>query len=74
MPKFRGCHTNYFQILEWVNFSGVTLHLIDKGIDTGNIIDVTKFNINKNDTAYDKLFKLIKKSSFLFKKNIRIKY
>ena len=72
LPKFRGCHTNYFQILKGEKESGVTLHLIDEGIDTGGIIATAKFNINKNDTAYINYLKLLKKSSFLFKKNIRI--
>ena len=72
LPKFRGCHTNYFQILNGERISGVTFHIIDKGIDTGSIIDVVKFKINKNDTAFENYSKLLKKSSFLFKKNIRI--
>ena len=70
LPKFRGCHTNYFQILKGERVSGVTLHVIDNGIDTGSIIDTAKFKINKNDTAFDNYLKLLKKSSYLFKKNI----
>ena len=71
MPKYRGCHTNYFQILKGERVSGVTLHIIDKGIDTGSIIDVAKFKINKNDTAFENYLKLLNKSSYLFKKNIK---
>tara|TARA_Y100000996_G_scaffold372067_1_gene320790 strand:+ start:582 stop:1340 length:759 start_codon:yes stop_codon:yes gene_type:complete len=71
LPKYRGCHTNYFQILNGERVSGVTLHIIDKGIDTGSIIDVAKFMINKNDTAFDNYLKLLNKSSYLFKKNIK---
>ena len=71
LPKYRGCHTNYFQILKGERVSGVTLHIIDKGIDTGSIIDVAKFMINKNDTAFDNYLKLLNKSSYLFKKNIK---
>ena len=71
LPKYRGCHTNYFQILKGERVSGVTLHIIDKGIDTGSIIDVAKFKINKNDTAFENYLKLLNKSSYLFKKNIK---
>ena len=71
LPKYRGCHTNYFQILKGERVSGVTLHIIDKGIDTGSIIDVAKFMINKNDTAFENYLKLLNKSSYLFKKNIK---
>ena len=40
LPKYRGCHTNYYQILNGEKNSGVTLHKIDRGIDTGMIIDI----------------------------------
>ena len=43
LPKFRGCHTNFYQIYFGEKKSGVTLHKIDNGIDTGAII--SKFNI-----------------------------
>lgn len=70
LPKYRGCHTNFYQILNGENKSGVTLHEIDKGIDTGNKIDFISFKIHINSTAYDNYIVLLKKSVFLFKKNI----
>ena len=71
LPKYRGCHTNYFQIRNGEKTSGVTLHKIDRGIDTGDIIDSLKFKISKNSTAYENYNKLLNKSVLLFKKNIR---
>lgn len=69
LPKYRGVYTSIFPILNNEKSSGVTLHKIDEGIDTGEIVDQIKFNI-ENDTAYD----LYKKYNFygfqLFKKNI----
>ena len=38
LPKYRGCHTNFFQIYNGEKYSGVTLHKIDEGIDTGDVI------------------------------------
>ena len=70
LPKYRGCHTNYLQLLNGEKFSGVTLHEIDKGIDTGNIIDQTKFRIKINDTALNNYERLMKYSVKLFKKNL----
>lgn len=70
LPKYRGCHTNYYQIANGEKESGVTLHEIDKGIDTGKIIDFVSFKILINSTAYDNYIKLLNKSVFLFKKNI----
>ncbi len=70
LPKYRGCHTNYFQIYNGEKNSGITLHKIDKGIDTGKIIDISRFNIGKNSTAYENYLKLLDQSIKLFKKNI----
>ena len=70
LPKYRGCHTNFYQIYNGEKYSGVTLHKINNGIDTGDIIDKKKFKIKINDTAYDNYFKLMRTSSILFKKNI----
>ena len=70
LPKYRGCHTNFYQILNGEKYSGVSLHKIDKGIDTGDIIDQVKFKVRLNDTAYDNYKLLMKYSHILFKKNL----
>ena len=70
LPKYRGCHTNFLQIYNGEKFSGVTLHKIDKGIDTGDIIDQIKFKVKINDTAFDNYKKLMKFAIKLFKKNL----
>ena len=70
LPSYRGCHTNFYQIKDGVNIGGVTLHYIDKGIDTGDIVDNIKFKIELNDTAYENYLKLLKYSVILFKKNL----
>jgi len=69
LPKYRGCHTNFLQIYNGEKYSGVTLHQMDKGIDTGPIIDQIKFKIKINDTAYDNYKKLMFVAVNLFKKN-----
>ena len=71
LPKYRGCHTNFLQIMNGEKKTGVTLHLIDIGIDTGNIIDKISYKIKINDTAYDNYCRLLKNSFVLFKKNIK---
>lgn len=70
LPKYRGCHTNYFQILNGEKKTGVTVHEIDKGIDTGKIIDKISFSIHTNTTAYENYLKLLDRSIILFKKNL----
>ncbi len=71
LPKFRGCHTNFYQIYKGEKYSGVSLHKIDDGIDTGEIISKIRFKIPINYTAYDNYLRLMKYSVIIFKKNIR---
>lgn len=71
LPKYRGCHTNFYQIMNGEKYSGVTLHKINSGIDSGDIVNQLKFKININDTAHDNYIKLMKYSVILFKKNIK---
>ena len=51
--------------------SSVTLHKIDSGIDTGDIISQQKFDINLNDTARDLYMKYLLFSLKLFKENFK---
>jgi methionyl-tRNA formyltransferase len=46
LPKYKGMYTSLFPILNGDNTSGVTLHEIDRGIDTGDIIDQVEFEIS----------------------------
>ena len=71
LPKYRGCHTNFFQIFNGEKFSGVTLHKIDNGIDTGPILDQIKFPININSNAFINYYKLMRTSVRLLKKNFK---
>jgi methionyl-tRNA formyltransferase len=71
LPKYRGCHTNFFQIYNGEKISGITLHKIDNGIDTGPIIDKLKFKISKNSNAYQNYLNLMQNSVKLLKKNLK---
>lgn len=46
LPKYKGMYTSLHPILNAEKYSGVTLHEIDKGIDTGKIIIQDKFLIS----------------------------
>lgn len=69
LPKYRGCHTNYLQIKNGEKKSGVTLHKIDGGIDTGDIIDQLKFKLDLNTNAFQNYNQLMNYSLRIFKKN-----
>ncbi|MBP6695548.1 MAG: hypothetical protein KA161_10490 [Saprospiraceae bacterium] len=49
-PKYRGVHGAYWALVK-ADFEncGVTVHFVDKGIDTGNIISQGKIEIRRND-------------------------
>ncbi len=69
LPKYRGCHTNFFQIYNGEKFSGVTLHKIDNGIDSGPVIDQIRFPIGKNTNAFKNYHNLMNVSLKLLIKN-----
>lgn len=52
LPMYRGVYTSIFPILQGERTSGVTLHYIDDGIDTGPIISQRLFSI-EGMTAWD---------------------
>lgn len=60
LPKYKGCHTAAMPILNGEKFTGVTFHLIEAGIDTGDIIDQRDLLIDSNDTCGRLYLKLIK--------------
>jgi methionyl-tRNA formyltransferase len=69
LPEYKGMYTSLFPLMHGRSKSGVTLHLIDKGIDTGQIIDQIEFEISETDTCRDLYLKYIKFGTVLFKNN-----
>lgn len=53
LPKFRGPSPIQNAILHGEKETGITIMLMDEGIDTGKIISQKKIGINKNDTSED---------------------
>jgi methionyl-tRNA formyltransferase len=53
LPKYKGMFTSTWPILNNEPSSGVTLHVIDDGIDTGPIVDQQAFSINPETTSRD---------------------
>jgi methionyl-tRNA formyltransferase len=72
LPFNRGAHPNFWSFIENTP-AGVSIHKLDKGIDTGNIILRKKinFNINLNKfSTFKKTYKyLFLEAEQLFKKN-----
>ena len=71
LPSYKGMYTSVMPILNNEKFTGVTLHEIDRGIDTGNIIAQDRIEINFEDNARDLYHKYIKKGIQLIKNNFK---
>tara|TARA_Y100000593_G_C4302974_1_gene334317 strand:+ start:818 stop:1426 length:609 start_codon:yes stop_codon:yes gene_type:complete len=68
LPNYAGVGTITWSILNNESHHGVTLHLIDDGVDTGDIIDIIKFEIEDGETAHS-LHKKTMRELFVFFKD-----
>jgi len=70
LPMYRGHgHTlPFWSIFNGETEYGVTWHFMDRGVDTGDIIAVNKFNIAHNETALGLNFKCMIEGKILFDK------
>lgn len=57
LPEYRGSYCNVNAIINGEKEYGVTLHYIDKGVDTGDIVAIKKTKIKENDTGFN-LYKI----------------
>ena len=70
LPFNRGAHPNFWSFYDKTP-SGVTIHLIDEGIDTGPIVYQKYVYFDKNEVTFQETYKrLIKEIEQLFIKNI----
>jgi len=70
LPSYKGMYTSALPLLNGEKSSGVTLHYIDSGIDTGDIIEQIQFPINESDNARNLYEKYLVYSKKLLKENI----
>ncbi|HAV13206.1 MAG TPA: formyl transferase [Opitutae bacterium] len=68
LPAYKGMYTSTWPILNGELESGVTLHEIDLGIDTGDIVDQCSFNID-GMTCRDLYFAYMEHAILLLKDN-----
>lgn len=65
LPKYKGMYTSVWPILYAESQSGVTLHKIDRGIDTGDIVAQKIFKLSEKDRSQDCYKKYIDNSKDL---------
>lgn len=51
LPKYRGASPIQNAILNGDNKAGITIMLMDSGMDTGDILSQSEINVNQNDTT-----------------------
>ena len=70
LPAYKGMFTSSLPLINGENKSGVTLHKIDAGIDTGDIIAQKEFKIENKDTARELYLKYINYGTTLIIENL----
>lgn len=71
LPAYKGMYTSAWPIINNEKYSGVTLHRIDAGIDTGDIIDQVKFEIGAETTGQELYLKNIEYGTSLVINNLQ---
>jgi methionyl-tRNA formyltransferase len=70
LPHYRGCFPTVWPILEGDREAYLTMHYMDEGIDTGDIIDTWKVPIGSKETGFSLYEKLIEVAPFLLKRHL----
>jgi methionyl-tRNA formyltransferase len=71
LPKYKGMYTSTWPLLNGEASSGVSLHKIDHGIDTGDLIDQLVVPIFDDDRAINLYMRYLDAGFSLFKANIK---
>ena len=70
LPDYKGMYTSLWPILNGDCVAGVSLHQIDAGIDTGDVIASKTFEVNEKCRSYDHYKKYNENAIELFDENI----
>ena len=71
LPSFRGLSAVKKAIKNKVKYTGCTVHYVDKGIDTGEIIDQRIVKVSKTDDEKKLAKKILKEEHILYIKVIK---
>lgn len=71
LPWNRGAHPNFWSFFDCTP-SGVSIHLIDEGVDTGPILYQRYVNFSKDQNTFSQTYQqLISEIEMLFKENLK---
>ena len=71
LPAYKGMYTSAWVLLNQEEFTGVTFHEIDHGIDTGNIVAQSEIEISEYETARTLYHKYLSESEKLITANMK---
>jgi len=72
LPKYGGFAPINWAIINGESEIGVTMHFVDEGIDSGNILLQRKISVKPDDTVYDVYKKALKQTDFLVQKSLEL--
>lgn len=68
LPRYRGCLPIVYALSEQEPVIGVSIHYMDRGIDSGDIIAQENVPVGFDDTAYTLYFKCVETGTGLFRR------
>ncbi|PVZ16461.1 MULTISPECIES: formyltransferase family protein [unclassified Pseudomonas] len=71
LPRYKGMYTAIWPVLNGDREAGVSLHVIDAGIDTGELIAQRTFKLTEWHSAKDLYLKCIEASCLLFDEQVQ---
>lgn len=70
LPAYKGVYPSVWPILNGEQYAGVTLHEMEQGIDTGDIIAQKRIKLSGKETSYSLYHRCIKEGTALVIKNL----
>lgn len=70
LPAYKGVYPSVWPILNGEEYAGATLHKMDQGIDTGDIIAQKRFKLSPRETSFSLYSRLIEEGAKLVIKHI----
>ena len=70
LPRYAGCYAPYWAIINGEKSHGITWHLVDAGIDTGDILKQEQVEIAPGETGYSLNMKCYRAGARVFEKLI----
>jgi methionyl-tRNA formyltransferase len=71
LPAYRGLHPVFWCLRNGERWSGLTVHAMDPGIDTGDILYQVRVRVRANDTVEDLYSRIMERSTLLIDRLIR---